>query len=170
MAKVTNRSGGTCVYRIPDKNIRRVFQPHESKNISEEELNDAVSQPGGRALFYHYLQIEDNSIASKVLNLQLEPEYSLTEEEMPTWLVSCSLDELKDALDFAPEGVKDLIKSYAVSLRLNDMNKIQAIKEALNFDVIEAIKNTSDNEENKSTAPVRRTNAPSVKKTETATD
>lgn len=166
MAKVTNRSGGTCVYKVPEMNIRRVFQPHESKEIPVDELNAAVSQPGGRELFYHYLQIEDFATATKVLNLTPQPEYRLTEAEIPTWLNNCSVDELKDALDFAPEGVKDLIKSFAVTLPLTDMNKITAIKEALGFDVLEAIKNNAPDpdETPKTGAPTRRTTASSIKK------
>ena len=35
----------------------------------------------------------------------------LKEAQIPTWINSCSLDEFKDALDFAPEGIKELIKN-----------------------------------------------------------
>jgi len=34
-----------------------------------------------------------------------------------------SLDEFLDCLDFAPEGVKDLIKTLSVELPLNDVSK-----------------------------------------------
>jgi len=34
-----------------------------------------------------------------------------------------SLDEFLDCLDFAPEGVTDLIKTLAVELPLNDVAK-----------------------------------------------
>ena len=167
MAKVTNRSGGTCVYNIPERHVRRVFQPHETKEIEIDELTDVVSQPGGKELFYHYLMIEDNAVVRKVLNLTPQPEYELTEEQIPTWLVECSLDEFKDALDFAPEGVKDLIKTYAVKLPLNDLNKTNAIKEVLGFDVIAAINNNAESEaDNKSTtSTARRTTASTIKKT-----
>ena len=49
-----------------------------------------------------------------------------------------------DCLDFAPEAVKDTIKSMAVDLPLNDMSKRQAILDKLGFDVTKAIeiKNT----------------------------
>lgn len=170
MAKVVNRSGGTCVYNIPEKHIRRVFQPHETKEIEIDELTDIVSQPGGKELFYHYLMIEDNAVARKVLDLNPQPEYELTEEQIPTWLVKCSLDEFKDALDFAPEGVKDLIKIYAVKLPLDDLNKINAIKEVLGFDVLAAISNNAESEPDSKSAPstVRRSSASTIKKTATS--
>ena len=52
---------------------------------------------------------------------------------------SCSIDEFKDALDFAPNGTKDLIKQYAVSKPLNDYDKREAIKAQLGLDVSKAI-------------------------------
>jgi len=63
----------------------------------------------------------------------------MTSEQVKQWLPSCSLDQLLDALDFAPDGVLSLIKKYAVELPLNDMNKCNAIKEKLKFDVLKAI-------------------------------
>jgi len=50
-----------------------------------------------------------------------------------------SLDEFLDCLDFAPEGVLDLIKEYAVTLPLNDVAKRQAILDKLGFNVTVAI-------------------------------
>jgi hypothetical protein len=50
-----------------------------------------------------------------------------------------TLDQLKDALDFAPDGVIDLIKERAVKNELNDMRKREAILKATNFDVTKAI-------------------------------
>jgi hypothetical protein len=52
-----------------------------------------------------------------------------------------TLDEFLDCLDFAPIGVIDLIKRYAVALPLSDYNKRKAIKDKLGYDVDAAIKN-----------------------------
>jgi hypothetical protein len=52
-----------------------------------------------------------------------------------------SLDQLKDALDFAPDGVVSLIKEKAVETKLNDVAKREAILEATNFNVTNAIAN-----------------------------
>jgi len=51
-----------------------------------------------------------------------------------------SLDEFLDCLDFAPEGVKDLIKNLAVDLPLNDVAKREAIFNKLGFNVDNAIR------------------------------
>ena len=73
------------------------------------------------------------------LILKKAPEYWLTEDNIPTWMNTCSLDEFKDGLDFAPEGVKELIKDHAINMPLNDMSKRDAIKTMLGFDVTKAI-------------------------------
>ena len=71
---------------------------------------------------------------------------------------TCSLDEFKDALQFAPQGVLDLIKKYAVSQPFNDMAKRIAIKDALQFDVTLAITNNEKSGEDEAA------NAPSARR------
>ena len=139
LVKVTNRSGGSVCYHIPERHLNRVFQPHETKFLSVEELMEVSVQPGGRELLYNFLLIQDAQAMRQILNANEAPEYWLTEENIPAWMTSCSLDEFKDGLDFAPEGVKDLIKDLAVSMPLNDMAKREAIKDMIGFDVTKAI-------------------------------
>ena len=137
--KVTNRSNGIVVYRIPEKNIRREFNPRETKIIDDSELVEVSAQPGGRELVYNYL-LTDEAVLINALNVIPEPEYFLTEEMIAgAWMDTCTLDEFKDAVEFAPEGVKDLIKQYAVSKPLNDMNKRLVIKEYLHYDVTKVL-------------------------------
>lgn len=137
--KVTNRSNGFVAYTLPEKHLRREFNPRETKTIDYEELLEVSVQVGGRELLYNYLLINDAEAMREILNVHEEPEYWLAEEKIPTWMNSCSLNEFKDALDFAPDGVKELIKKYAVSVPLNDVSKRMAIKDILKFDVSAAI-------------------------------
>lgn len=89
-------------------------------------------------------------------------EYFYSREDIKKLMESGSLDQFLDCLDFAPAGVKDIIKDMAVELPLNDMNKRQAIMEKLNFDVNKAIeiKNTKFdgdiNEDTEKETPKRR--------------
>ena len=158
MINVTNRSAGTVVYRIPEENIRREFNPHETKKITEDEIEKACSQPGVRELFYNYLFIDDEHILHDVINLDEQPEYWLTEDMIPNWLNTCTLDQFQDAIDFAPLGVIDLIKKYAVSQPLNDFSKRDIMLKKLNFNVTNAIENIKDDEDNttKDSATKRR--------------
>ena len=165
LIKVTNRSFGTVVYNIPERHIRKEFAPKETKSITFDEIVAVVNQAGGRELFYDYLLIQDEEALRSALNIQEEPEYWLTNEKIPTWLTTCPLAEFKDALDFAPQGVKDLIKSYAVSLPLNDVAKRSAIKLQLGFDVDKALELTNEEGANMEATTVnkRRASTPDYK-------
>lgn len=138
---VTNKSAGSVVYVIQELGVRRSFAPNETKrDIDVLELEKLVQMPGGLELVYNYLLIEDKEVAQYIINRQIEPEYWLAADKIPSWMQTCTLDEFKDALDFAPQGTKDLIKKFAVDLELNDYSKREAIKEQLDFDVTKAIK------------------------------
>lgn len=142
---VKNRSSNTVGYSIPEINIRREFTPGEVKKISFGELEKLTFRPGGAYIIKNYLQIDDAE-AAKDLNSgeDLEPEYYLDEDGVKDLLVNGSLDSLLDALDFAPEGVIDLIKTISVDIPLADINKIAAIKEKTNFDVSAAIRHIQE--------------------------
>lgn len=157
MCKVTNRSAGRVIYNIPEDHIRREFYNKETKEIALSELEKLAQQPGGRKLIYNYLSIQDADTIGHLVNRPIEPEYWLTEDKIPEWMNTCSLDEFKDALDFAPEGIKDLLKKYAVSLPLNDFAKRQAMFEQLGFNVTKAIENSGeDGESIKTDKPAER--------------
>lgn len=140
IVKVKNRENGYVGYSIPDlNNLRREFAPGEVKNITFEELKKLSWQPGGKNLLQNFLLIQDNDEAiAEILN-NVEPEYYYTEEDVKKVLLEGSLDALKDCIDYAPNGVRDLIKKYAVELRLNDIQKREAIKKMMGFDVDSAI-------------------------------
>ena len=59
----------------------------------------------------------------------VEPEYNMTEKEVRELILTGSMDEWLDALDFAPEGVIDLIKNLSVAIPLSDTNKMRAFQE-----------------------------------------
>lgn len=157
VCNVTNKSCGLVIYKVPELNIRREFQPHETKkNIPVNELEQLASQSGGRTLIYNYLYLEDPEVLEEVVNQEIAPEYWLKETDIPNWMKTCSLDEFKDAIEFAPLGTIDLIKQYAVSLPLNDAAKRAALKEQLNYDIDVILKNV---------APEAGEAAPAEKKT-----
>lgn len=146
---VFNKSAGIVIYNIPEMNVRREFAPREVKHITFKELEALSMIPGGKELIYDYLFINDDEAIHYLINGEIVPEYYLTEDQIPSWMDSCSLDEFKDALDFAPDGTKDLIKKYAVEKPLNDHSKREAIKIQLGFDVTKALENMEPDEEEK---------------------
>lgn len=145
--KVKNRSKSTVGYNIPEDRIYRSFAPGETKEIEITELEKVNYQPGGSVILNEYLLISDKEIAEKFNTNSIEPEYWMTEEEVVDLMKHGSLDKFLDCLDFAPEGVIDLIKSLAVSMPLNDMAKCDAIREKFGFNVVKAIQLDKESKE-----------------------
>ena len=106
---VKNRSNNTVIYNIPDGNVRRTFSPLETKQISSEELQKLVYQPGGPELLAGYLVVEDKKLLAQLLGVP-QPEYWLDEAGVVRMLTEASLDEFLDCLDFAPPGVLEMIQ------------------------------------------------------------
>lgn len=181
IVKVTNRNAGWTGYTIPDTGVTRNFSPKESKNIPLEELEQLQYVAGGDFLLKHCLLINDKDALS-VLNMEnVEPEYFYTESDIKKLLDEGTLDQLEDCLNFAPEGVIELIKSYSIKTQLPDMRKRKLISEKTGFNIDNAIMvnnvmNESDEHEEEATktrkaepiahaegAPVRKTTPPEYK-------
>ena len=178
--RVENRSRAIVGYRVPESKIIRRFVEGEIKEIPMGELRQAIQIPGTKRTIVNNLIIHDKAAVEELLP-NAEPEYFYTVKDVEFLLTRGTLDQLKDALDFAPAGVIDLIKEQAVILELNDIRKREAILEATNFNVTGAIEinhlaqveNKSEvktrrsaplaTEEGEPAAPTRRTTAPAFK-------
>lgn len=157
IVKVTNRNHGYTGYVIPElNNLNRNFAPGETKEISIDELRKLSWTPGGSALINNYLIIHNEEAINELVP-NAEPEYLYDRDDVIRLLNHGSLDELKDALDFAPDGVVSLIKDVAVDIKVNDVSKREAIKEMTGFDVTGAITiNEATAEEKKVETKTRR--------------
>lgn len=139
--QVLNRDNGATIYSIPEMNgLRRVFQAGETKEVTFEELEKLSFIPGGRELLEENLVILNSPEAIRLLMGHVEPEYSYSRNDIIKLMKEGSLDEFLDCLDFAPQGVKDIIKNLSVELPLNDVAKREAIYEKLGFNVDNAIR------------------------------
>ena len=173
---VLNRSSSMVGYTIPELNIRREFQPGETKKIKFSELEQLTYQPGGTTLIQDYFLIREQEVTD-ALNIQTEIEYYMNEDNVRDLILKGSLDQFLDCLDFAPEGVIEMIKKLAIELPMNDVEKREALKKKTGLDVDSAIKNkmaetidegapaTSEAphrrvQESANEAPVRRAEAP----------
>ena len=166
MIKVINKFNGIVGYEVPELGVNRTFYPRETKNISYDELEKLSYLPGGSSILKNYLEITDEEVMMELFNIKPEPEYHYSENDVKTLLMTGSLDQFLDCLDFAPPVIIDMIKDMAVTLPLNDMAKRDAIKDKIGFDVTKAIeiKNTKydgeaeeNNIEERTSASGRRT-------------
>ena len=162
ICNVKNRSGSHVVYSIPEMGVRRSFAPGEVKRVTFEELEKLTYQAGGMEILTRFLQIQSGEVLNS-FNMRVEPEYHMNEQQIAQLIARGSLDEFLDALDFAPDGVIDLIKRMSISMPLTDYNKIAALKEKTGLDVEAALKNIrAEKEEDKKSiddsngAPQRR--------------
>ena len=139
IVSVTNRNNGFTGYTIPDTGITRTFSPAETKKIDIEELKQLQYVEGGDYLLKHFLIINNQS-ALEALNMEnVEPEYFYTEKEVKELLTNGSLEQLEDTLNFAPEGVIELIKTMAVKMELPDTRKRKLISERTGLNIDSAI-------------------------------
>lgn len=159
---VKNRSAATVIITIPNRHIRVTLQPGQTVNsLTFADIEDFSYQPGGEKMLQEYLQLGELDIAQLSIG-QPQPEYNYSEEDILNLLKPANpdnLDAFLDCLDFAPTGVIDLVKKYAVSLPLTDTRKLEAIKESTGFDAAAAIRHLEE-EKNEGAeepkAPARR--------------
>ena len=146
MYNIKNRSTSIVVYRIPELNVRREWQPGETKRISIEEMEKLSYQPGGRELMANFLQVMEEEITA-AFGIDRQPEYDMSEQQIVDLIRDGSLDAFLDALDFAPMGVIDLIKKISVDLPISDPAKREALFKKTGFDVDKAIANEKADKE-----------------------
>lgn len=141
---VTNRSAGRVFYSVPDLGVKaREFQPGETKRLPYGELEGLSQLPGGMIIIRDYLQIQAEDAREELIG-QVEPEYNMTEAEVRELILHGSMDEWLDCLDFAPEGVIDLIKSLSVEIPLTDTRKMETFKSKKNVDLERMIRSRQE--------------------------
>ena len=162
--KVTNRDSGSVGYSIPELGIRRKFAQGEVKELTMNELRKLSYLPGGQVILKDCL-IVHNEEALRELNPDYEPEYFYTEEDIKKLLLTGTEAEFLDCLDFAPEGVIELLKQLAVKLEINDLAKRNAIMDKTGFNVTRAIEinhESKETEESEVNTKQRRAATPKV--------
>lgn len=147
LVTVENRTAGKIVYQIPDRHIRRELAPRQAIRVPKDEIEALSYTAGGLDLIRNHLLVKDEQILDD-LNIHREPEYYMNADNVAKLIKEGSLNEFKDALDFAPDGVKDMIKDLSVQIPLNDFSKRQALKEMTGFDVDAAIAHDRENKAN----------------------
>lgn len=178
LIKITNRYNGMAGYDVEDLGVNRLFMAGETKEVTMEEIRKLSYSIGGMNLLKKYFVLDNKEAVAEILGV-VEPEYYYTEEEVRKLLMTGSLEELQDCLDFAPEGTIELVKKVAVETKLNDIQKRKAILTATGFNIDTAVMINEETEDEKeeetktrrvstaSTTPVatsagRRTAAPNI--------
>lgn len=162
MVKVRNLADHMVGFVLPDEHKRITFQPNEEKSVRVGDLRSLNYSSAGSVLMREYLAVADKALAEEfgVSADSFDNEYSWTVEDVDRVLQEGSIEELLDALDYAPSGVIDTIKDRAIELEINDVAKRSAITSKTGFDITATIENRhkegADAEPKKATTPRRR--------------
>lgn len=133
MVAVTNRDNGEVFAKLSGGRMID-FNRGQTKKVSLDDLAEINSTEGGRVLLREYLVIGDKA-ALDFLEMQPEPEYYYSEKEIKKLLTEGSLDQLEDCLNFAPEGVLNLLKDMALEMEIPDVRKRKLIAQKTGFNI-----------------------------------
>lgn len=128
---VQNLTNNDVVYIDDNGGIsrRHVFHPQQSIQVEKSLIERMQYDRGGSVLLKDYLSVKDAEIKKEIGIPEDQIEYDWTDKDVRTLLTSGSEDELRDALDFAPQGIKDMIVDMAVNMPLQNRNKTEIIAE-----------------------------------------
>lgn len=160
LVQITNMMDFPAGYVVDLTGVRRVLPPHASFRVKAGELRELSYQLGGIDILQNYIRVCNRSLALEFgIDVNDQVEYNWTEADVDRCLLNDDIDVLLDALDFAPDGIKQLIVDRAIKLEIPDVNKRQAIKDAMGTDITSAIENRhayDDQEEAEEKKPARR--------------
>lgn len=169
--EITNLLDCTCGYIVDLTGVRRILPPHASFKVKASELRELFYQRGGQELLHNYIRVGNKALAQEFgVDVDNTPEYNWGRKDVIDALNNPDIDVLLDALDFAPDGIKQLIADVAVETEVADVNKRKAISDKLGIDMDAMITNKHlavQETEEKEEKPARRRTA--AKKTTTST-
>ena len=155
LVPVTNISNSTVGYNLPELNVSRHFSPNEVKQISVGELRSLEYSDGGATLIRKFFYLDSPELMEE-FGIVPEVEANWLRADVEKLLQEGSLEELQDALDFAPAGVKEMIQDVAVADEINDLSKREAIRVATGLDVTKAIEITKVAKEDDTTTEEKK--------------
>lgn len=190
MVKLVNMMDSPTGYKLMNGTFRR-FAPRASMSVTAGEVREVSNMPGTITLFQNYLRVDNKDLATElgVSDDSFEHEYSWGKDEIVGALTTEPIEVLLDALDYAPDAIKESLVDFAVELEIPDVNRRKAIKDATGKDVTKMIeiknayKDDSQKEDSKPTerratqkkAPAkkssdRRANTPAIDAKEEKTE
>lgn len=159
LVEVRNLVDHMVVYKIDELNRRVVFNPFETKKVPVDELRRLNYQHGGQILLHNYLCVLNDELRQEFGIDPTMVEYDWTIKDIDAALTSSPIDELLDALEFGPEGIKNMLVDRAVQLKIPDTNRRKAIQEITGVDVNNMInfKEQAETDEKKDAAAAPHT-------------
>lgn len=142
MVIIRNLTDMPVAYHVPSLgDLRRELPPRASIRVKAGELRQLNYERGGSLLLHDYINVGNVELAREFGVSDDTVEYNWTIEDVDKALTTDDLDVLRDAMDFAPEGIKQTIADRAVELKIPDSNRRNIISSATGLDIDSMIKN-----------------------------
>lgn len=140
MVKLVNMMDSPTGYKLMNGTFRR-FAPRASMSVTAGEVREVSNMPGTITLFQNYLRVDNKDLATElgVSDDSFEHEYSWGKDEIVGALTTEPIEVLLDALDYAPDAIKESLVDFAVELEIPDVNRRKAIKDATGKDITKMI-------------------------------
>lgn len=160
LVSIRNMVNHKVVYVLPDWNRKVVFEPFQERKIPAGELRALHYTTGGYNLLHNYLCIENVDLKAEfeIPEDQIEYDWKLNDIKYLLLNNNALIESLQDALDFAPEGIREMIIDYAVIWKIPDSNKRKVISQMTGIDIDKQIEFSElvDNDAAKDTTPSQR--------------
>lgn len=151
---IKSMSSGIISINLPDLRFKREW-PRKGAVVAVERdiLKEAIYDPGVEYIFTNgLLYIEDMDFKKEV---GLEPEDAekpvniipLDEKTMQRYLTVMPVKELEKALDELNYEQKRILVTYAIEKELVSMDRVDLIKEKCGVDLLKAVSQKKQNEE-----------------------
>ena len=166
-----NFTTNAVIYRTPTTRVRREMPAGGSIKVTAGEIREMMYDKGCVDILRNYVQICNKTLALEVgvSEDSFDNEYNWTVQDIQNCLLKGSIEELQDAMDFAPDGIKESLLTEAVNLEIPDVRKRDIISKAMQRDVSGMIDNKHKIEEDNTTEEKKTTTRRAAKKTTTTT-
>ena len=157
LVPVRNLVDHKVVYVIPELNRRVVFEPFQEKKIPAGELRALNYTTGGEILIHNYISVKSNDLREEFNIPSDMVEYDWTIEDIRRVLTNLEtpVEELEDALDFGPDGIRELLVDCAVKWKIPDANRRKIISKMTGVNVDKMIEFAEITDQTVEEAPVR---------------
>lgn len=137
--KIKNRSNTTASYALENLSIRRQLRPGEEIEITKAEFKELLYLRGGSTFIREYLLISQD--IAEEFDLEFEPEFWLDEAQVAALIEKGSYAQLASCLDFAPTGVLEIVKNYALKGKPLTSDKKELINSKLKINIDTMLQN-----------------------------
>lgn len=144
MITIHNMTNSPVAYHVDSLgNLRRELPPKmgASIRVPAGELRQLNYERGGSILLRDYICVENKALAREFGITSEDKEYTWGMKDIKAALTTDDIAVLEDAMDFAPDGIKETLAQEAVSMEIPDSNRRKVISEATTYDIDTMIKN-----------------------------